>query len=140
MSAAVYTQTTDVEVEVNGLMTYDREVIKFDVKETAAWHKALFAPPPESRTLVETSAKVAQKWRYTITKPGDDWFKAEYDDNDWAVGEGGFGTKGTPGAVVRTEWKNGRHLDSPVVRAASGTRRRGVVCLHHDEDVTRAIR
>ena len=27
-SAAVYTQTTDVETEVNGLMTYDREVMK----------------------------------------------------------------------------------------------------------------
>ena len=27
-SAAVYTQTTDVEMEVNGLMTYDRKVIK----------------------------------------------------------------------------------------------------------------
>ncbi|MDO5524152.1 MAG: glycoside hydrolase family 2 TIM barrel-domain containing protein [Bacteroidia bacterium] len=29
-SAAVYTQTTDVEVEVNGLMTYDRAVVKLD--------------------------------------------------------------------------------------------------------------
>jgi beta-galactosidase/beta-glucuronidase len=29
-AAAVYTQTTDVEVEVNGLMTYDRKVIKLD--------------------------------------------------------------------------------------------------------------
>jgi len=29
-SAAVYTQTTDVEIEVNGLMTYDRKVIKMD--------------------------------------------------------------------------------------------------------------
>ena len=29
-SAAVYTQTTDVEGEVNGLMTYDREIIKMD--------------------------------------------------------------------------------------------------------------
>lgn len=29
-SAAVYTQTTDVEVEVNGLMTYDREIIKMN--------------------------------------------------------------------------------------------------------------
>ncbi len=28
--AAVYTQTTDVETEVNGIMTYDREVIKMD--------------------------------------------------------------------------------------------------------------
>src|SRR5262249_52947421 len=79
LSAAVYTQTTDVEVEVNGLMTYDREVVKFDVKETAGWHKALFGPPPEMRTLVETSEKTAQKWRYTTTKPADDWFKAEFD-------------------------------------------------------------
>ena len=30
LSAAVYTQTTDVEGEVNGLMTYDRKVIKVD--------------------------------------------------------------------------------------------------------------
>jgi len=29
-SAAVYTQTTDVEIEVNGLMTYDRKIIKID--------------------------------------------------------------------------------------------------------------
>jgi beta-galactosidase/beta-glucuronidase len=30
LAAAVYTQTSDVEIEVNGLMTYDREVIKMD--------------------------------------------------------------------------------------------------------------
>jgi len=30
LSAAVYTQTTDVEGEVNGLMTYDRKFIKVD--------------------------------------------------------------------------------------------------------------
>ena len=29
-SAAVYTQTTDVEIEVNGLMTYDRKAVKVD--------------------------------------------------------------------------------------------------------------
>ena len=32
MSGAIYTQTTDVEGEVNGFVTYDRKVIKFDVK------------------------------------------------------------------------------------------------------------
>ena len=30
-SAAVYTQLTDVEGEVNGLMTYDRKVVKLDI-------------------------------------------------------------------------------------------------------------
>lgn len=29
-SAAVYTQTTDVEIEVNGLLTYDRKLVKVD--------------------------------------------------------------------------------------------------------------
>jgi beta-galactosidase/beta-glucuronidase len=35
LSAAVYTQTTDVEIEVNGLMTYDREIVKMDLKKVA---------------------------------------------------------------------------------------------------------
>ena len=30
-SGAIYTQTTDVEGEVNGLITYDRKVIKLDL-------------------------------------------------------------------------------------------------------------
>lgn len=33
LSAAVYTQTTDVEVETNGLITYDREVMKNPASE-----------------------------------------------------------------------------------------------------------
>lgn len=45
-SAAVYTQTTDVEMEVNGLMTYDRKVIKVEeprVKEANTRLCRLFA-------------------------------------------------------------------------------------------------
>jgi len=30
LSAAIYTQITDVEGEVNGLLSYDREIIKID--------------------------------------------------------------------------------------------------------------
>ena len=40
-SAAVYTQTTDVEVEVNGLMTYDRKVIKLDEKRVREINRKL---------------------------------------------------------------------------------------------------
>ena len=42
LSAAVYTQTTDVEVETNGLMTYDREVIKVPIKQLDAVHQKLY--------------------------------------------------------------------------------------------------
>ena len=40
-AAAVYTQTTDVEIEVNGLMTYDRAVVKVDVPRISAANKAV---------------------------------------------------------------------------------------------------
>lgn len=41
LAAAVYTQTTDIETEVNGLMTYDREVIKFDTDHLFELHHRL---------------------------------------------------------------------------------------------------
>jgi hypothetical protein len=41
MSAGVYTQLTDVEVELNGYMTYDRAVIKLDTARAAAVNRGL---------------------------------------------------------------------------------------------------
>jgi len=41
LAAAVYTQTSDVESEVNGLMTYDRRVLKFDAAKLAPLHRGL---------------------------------------------------------------------------------------------------
>lgn len=42
LSAAVYTQTTDVEVEINGLMTYDRKVTKMDPNKLNELHQKLY--------------------------------------------------------------------------------------------------
>ena len=36
LAAAVYTQTTDVEIEINGYLTYDRKVEKMDAEKTQA--------------------------------------------------------------------------------------------------------
>lgn len=40
-SAAVYTQTTDVEIEVNGLMTYDRKRVKVDEAKISKVNKEI---------------------------------------------------------------------------------------------------
>jgi beta-galactosidase/beta-glucuronidase len=45
LSAAVYTQTTDVEIEVNGLMTYDREVVKMNMDKVVEANRGKFAAP-----------------------------------------------------------------------------------------------
>ncbi len=42
LAAAVYTQTTDVEIETNGLMTYDRQVIKIALEELKKMHEKLY--------------------------------------------------------------------------------------------------
>ncbi|MDF2157773.1 sugar-binding domain-containing protein [Algoriphagus sp. CAU 1675] len=42
LAAAIYTQTTDVEVETNGLITYDRKVIKLPVTELKKLHQKLY--------------------------------------------------------------------------------------------------
>jgi hypothetical protein len=105
LAAAVYTQTTDVEIEVNGLMTYDREVLKFDPADMKKWHDTLFTPPPTVTELVPTSETTAQEWAYSLTKPADDqWLTQPEKTDKFAVGKGGFGSKGTPGARIGTEW------------------------------------
>lgn len=42
VAGGVYTQTTDVEGEINGLMTYDRKVIKIPAKELKRLHQKLY--------------------------------------------------------------------------------------------------
>ena len=43
LGGAVYTQTTDVEGEINGIMTYDRKVLKFDPEALKKAHDAIRA-------------------------------------------------------------------------------------------------
>ena len=58
LCAAIYTQISDVETECNGLMTYDREVIKVDVRKISAAHRALLANLPCWHTPDEWAAVV----------------------------------------------------------------------------------
>ncbi|HEY6809242.1 MAG TPA: galactose-1-epimerase [Gemmatimonadales bacterium] len=50
LAAAVYTQATDVEIEVNGVMTYDRAVVKLP-PEAAALNRTLYGPPPQGGSV-----------------------------------------------------------------------------------------
>jgi len=52
LSGAIYTQTTDVENEVNGFMSYDRWVVKMNLATVAARNRAVIAAgagPPDRR-------------------------------------------------------------------------------------------
>jgi hypothetical protein len=135
LSAAVYTQITDVETEANGLLTYDREVVKVDADRVTAVNRGEFTSYTEVREVVPTSRQSAQNWRTAIEKPSSNWSRPDFDDSTWKEAPGGFGTKGTPGAIVRTDWSSPdiwirREFTLPEVDAS-----KLFLFAHHDEDV-----
>jgi Glycosyl hydrolases family 2, sugar binding domain/Glycosyl hydrolases family 2, TIM barrel domain/Glycosyl hydrolases family 2 len=134
LSAAVYTQTTDVETEVNGLMTYDRKMMKIPVEVAAKAHRALYLPPPQVKSLAATSQKEAQTWKFTLDKPADGWETPGFDDATWKSGPGGFGEKSTPGSVVRTEWKSNDVWLRRTFELAEKPTGELRFYTHHDED------
>ena len=105
LSAAVYTQTTDVEIEVNGLMTYDRAVLKLDEAAVIEAHRKLHLPPPTVRTVVPNAkTKGDVLWHHTYDGPAKGWEKPTSDARVWPTGPGGFGTEGTPNARIGSKW------------------------------------
>jgi len=51
LSAAVYTQTTDVEGEVNGFMTYDRKVMKMPLEKLKEVNEKMYDVQPVESVL-----------------------------------------------------------------------------------------
>jgi hypothetical protein len=102
-----------------------------------------WAPFPTARrtiVLVQTARDAAHTWHYTTAKPADGWMARDFDDRDWQQGAGGFGTRGTPGAEVRTPW-NGREIwlrrdiELPESLTRAGADLSGLrLLVHHDED------
>ena len=131
LSAAVYTQTTDVEVEVNGWLTYDRKVWKIDPKQVQKATKALYKAPSAIEVVVPTR----QAWQFTTVKPSTHWFEEQFDDSKWTTGTASFGTKETPNAEVGTLWTT-----PDIWIRRSFTLRQGIkpadlrLWIYHDED------
>ncbi len=139
-SAFVYTQLTDVEQESNGLLTYDRAVVKPLAAFIAAANRGQFPtlppqpPLPVSHDLVPTSEGMPQTWSYTTQKPADDWAQPGFSDGAWKSAPAPFG-QGYDG--IRTRW-----TDTPgdiwlrrTVTLPADIPARLVVLAEHDEDV-----
>jgi hypothetical protein len=136
LCAAVYTQTTDVEVECNGWMTYDRAVWKVDPARAAEATKKLYGPPPKLSVVLPSAQQGPQTWLYRLEKPAEAWAAPDAPASalaGWQNGPSGFGSDGTPGAIIGTQWKTDdiwmrRTFD--VTRAPANPH----LSVHHDED------
>jgi hypothetical protein len=91
--------------------------------------------PPAIEVVESASTRKGVLWSYTTEKPANDWMQVGFDDKNWKQGAGGFGTEGTPGAIVRTRWDGRdiylrRELTVPPDSDTSGLQ----LWVHHDED------
>src|SRR5262249_13850934 len=92
------------------------------------------SPAPTAEEIVKTSRQAGIEWRYSENRPASEWIQPSFDDSSWKSGPGGFGTRGTPGGTIRTEW---RTTDIWMRREFELTDfdPRGLNLLaHHDED------
>lgn len=137
LSGAVYTQITDVEIEVNGLLTYDRDVIKMNTHRLASLNRRLYQePPPRVETLVPTARQETTVWRYTTSRPANEWTTPDFEAQGWAEGPGGFGTAETPGAHVGTEWSSSDLWVRRTFSHEGPTPENLHLWIHHDDAAT----
>ncbi len=127
LAAAVYTQLTDVETECNGFLTYDRAVLKVDPADvkTATGHLPMLLPEAQQGAFL---------WSYTTNAPPVGWMEAAFDATVWPTGNGGFGTRASPGAIVNTPWTTSDIWLRREFTLDPGFRPPAALAMHHDED------
>ncbi|MEI7901188.1 MAG: cellulase family glycosylhydrolase, partial [bacterium] len=107
----------------------------FNAEEAAIFSNFVAKSRAVVRVIVPTSEGEGSNWRYTVEQPAADWQMPGFKDAAWKEGPGGFGTKDTPGGVIRTEWNTKdiwlrREFDWKADKAA-----KPVLSFRHDEDL-----
>ena len=71
-----------------------------------------------------------------MTKPADGWEKSDFDASSWQPGKAGFGSKGTPGAKIETEWTSKDLWLRRTFTLETNEFAELFYFIHHDEDAT----
>lgn len=93
--------------------------------------------PLQKRILADTAERQPVLWRTTQQSPTDGWMGPDFDDSNWIQSPAGFGTQGTPGAVVRSNWTTNDVWLRRDFTLASRPGENGATIglrVHHDED------
>ncbi len=151
-------QSTDITVDINSpeqLADYEKRLHEKSAREDDLMKKiaaieaetrgakpkensaapAAKDPPKEAAVDPLPDARHGpQKWQYTLMRPNnDEWTWQNYNTESWKEAPSGFGSKGTPGAVIGTVW----HTDNIWLRkliTLKSVPQNLKLSLHHDED------
>jgi hypothetical protein len=90
---------------------------------------------PQIKVLVPTAEKGSVPWRYTLQKPTEDWFNANFDDSGWKQGAAPFGTVEPPiDRRPNTVWTSADLWVRREFEMPAGKFTELALLLHHDED------
>ncbi|MED5586368.1 MAG: PSD1 and planctomycete cytochrome C domain-containing protein [Verrucomicrobiota bacterium] len=89
----------------------------------------------QSVSLLADSRETGQAWSYTFKEPGQGWQRKDFDDASWEIGQGGFGSRGTPHSIVRTEWKS-PDIWMRKVFSIGKVPEQATLHIQHDEEAT----
>ncbi len=117
-------------------MLYDKGLWKKwsgrDRTRAGGW--AALPEPPKVTIILPAADEAPANWRYTVQPPAAGWMNRDFDDSSWLQGRSGFGTAGTPGAIVGTTWNTADIWLRREIALPAGTLRHPELWLHHDED------
>lgn len=117
-------------------LLYDKAVWQKWAKrdQTKAKNWAPIPKLPTITVVVPAADKQAAKWRYTLSRPAGEWMKENYDASSWKEGWSGFGSDGTPGAVIGTVWDTSNIWLRREVEIPADKLQTQELWMHHDED------
>jgi hypothetical protein len=90
--------------------------------------------PPAIKVIVAAADTEPAEWRYTTKQPAGKWMAADYSDESWQTGRSGFGTDGTPGARVNTQWNTSDIYLRRQFTLPNEKLNELRLLVHHDED------
>jgi hypothetical protein len=118
-------------------MLYNRPTwAKYASRDKTRAEKWAAMPAYKAPAMIVPTARESDTllWSYSTQAPAENWMQPGFDASSWKQGVTGFGTRGTPNAVVRTEWNTADIWLRREVSLDQSQLRDLMLMVHHDED------
>jgi hypothetical protein len=94
-----------------------------------------YAGFPVKNVVTPSAEEQALNWQYTTSTPAANWYQPGFSTSGWSTGLGGFGSTGTPGVIINTQWTSSNIYLVRTFVMPAGTFSNPEFEVFHDENV-----